>query len=499
MKITEERVMMLLSSFKDEAKKAIVIKKYDYCLEFLYAACHTCYTFYIGKCDIEIEDILKNLSKHLTSTLNISEKFVSIQNRVVLYDTFSQDSQGLTIQYLDAIIAGGYELLYITEFGLDDPRSKTVKKILQGYSKVIVEHIPHELVGMTKAQFICDKIFAFSPSRLFIHIHPSAVVPVTAFNALPKEIIRYQINLTDHAFWIGAGCTDYSLEFRDYGANLSVQYRNIPQDRILMLPYYPMMKDTPFNGFPEGVGDKVKIFAGASFYKIIDESDTFFKLNKAILDANPEAVTLFAGGGDMEMLNGYIRKYDLEGKFIPIGQRNDIFQCYKHSDIYLSTFPLFGGLMGQFAAHASLPILALEKKTGGAVEEVVCQKRHEQITLPEIEDVVKEATHLIKDEVYRRERGKAMKECVIDKAEFNDSFVKTMKTNQTQYSFEYEPDMKLHHLNIADKLKLMNKNKDYHMFLFNIFGLQLLFTHPSIWIDGFWARLKNSRFGGVLK
>lgn len=499
MTLTEDKIQRLYNEFKQDARKYYLGKHYDSCLRCLGAACQTAYTFYLCINDSQIECILKELAKHIKSNLNAPDGYTQYKGRVVMYDTFSQDTQGLTMQYLNAIIAGGYELMYMTEFGVDDTRSSVIKNTLLNYPKAIVETVPPSLKGMARAQYIHDKIFAFNPSRMFIHIHPNAVVPVVAFNALPKAITKYQINLTDHAYWVGNGCMDYIFEFRDYGANLSILQRGFSQEKILMLPYYPVMSPTEFAGFPKATEGKVKIFSGSAYYKIIDENDTFFKLNKAILDANPQAVTLFAGGGDSELLNSLIRKYNLEGRFIPIGQRNDIFECFKHSDIYLSTFPLFGGLMGQFAAQASLPILALKKKTGGTVEEVVCQKKYERITLSEIEDVVAEATHLIQDSEYRRQRGQAMRACVINEYEFNKNFKQSIETNKSQYDCTFEKDMKLHHLDINDKLKLVNKNKDYHMFLFNTFGNELLLSYPSIWMDGFKARLKNSRIGKYLK
>lgn len=499
MELTKEYITSLTNLFKTQAHKSITNGYYDNGIKFLYALCHTAYTFYLNYSDLEIEQLLEVLSKQINGDFSLFAPYSQYKSRVVLFDTFSQDTQGLTMQYLNAIIAGGYELMYMTEFGLDDPRSRIIKQTLQNYPNAIVETVPSALKGMKRAKYIYEKIYAYHPAKLFMHIHPSAVVPVVAFYALPKQITRYQINLTDHAYWVGAGCMDYTFEFREYGANLSVSRRGFSLDKILMLPYYPMMQQTEFAGFPKEAEGKVKIFAGSAFYKIIDKYDTFFRLNKAILDANPEAVTLFAGGGDKSIIDKLIKKYNLEGRFIPIGQRNDIFECYKHSDIYLSTFPLFGGLMGQFAAHAALPILALEKKTGGTVEEVICQKRQERITLPEIDDVVAEATRLIKDSDYRKQRGLAMKACVIDKDEFNDSFVKSIETNQSQYTITYESNMQLHLLDINDKLKLINKSKDFHMFLFKTFGYKLLLSHPLIWMDGFKAKIRNSRLGKHIK
>lgn len=489
MTLTEQYIHQLYNRFKWRASKALSLRRYDVCLKYLEAAARTAYTFYLCFTDEKIEAMLKQMSGHVKKRETFEDK-----PRSVFYDTFSQDAQGLTMQYVDAIIAAGWEMLYITEFGLDDPRSVRLKQTLANYPRATVKTIPSNKKGMAKVQFVYDTIMNYAPDKLFMHIHPSAVEAVTAFYALPKEITKYQINLTDHAYWVGAGCMDYSFEFREYGASLSVGRRGIAKDHVFLLPYYPMMKEAEFQGFPTASEGKVKIFSGASFYKIIDENDTFFKLNKAILDANPNAVTLFAGGGDMAMLNGLIEKYGLQGRFIPIGQRNDIFECYKHSDIYLSSFPQFGALMAQMAAHAGLPILAYAYNESGIVEEVVCQKHKEKITFTDMDALVAEATRLVNDPDYRKLHGQAMKDCVISVEEFNRSFKESVISGKTQYPLTIEENVKLHYLNVDDKLKLENKTKDYQRSIFTTLGKGGLLVCPGIWTDGLVARIKSSRF-----
>ena len=494
MTLTYDYILELFHQFKSRAEKSFDRKHYDGCLRFLKVAAHTAYTFYLGFTDAKIELLLQKLSAIL------QQKDCSVNpQRCVFFDTFSQDSQGLTMQYVDAIIAAGWEMLYITEFGLNDPRSVCLKKTLADYDKAKVVTIPSSKKGLSKAQAIYDTIIEYAPDKLFMHIHPNAVEAVTAFYALPKEITKYQINLTDHAYWVGAGCMDYIFEFREYGASLSVGKRGFDKSQILLLPYYPMMKQTSFCGFPQESEGKVIIFSGASYYKIIDDNDTFFRLNKAILDANPKAVTLFAGGGDRCLIDGLIVKHGLQGRFIPIGQRNDIFECYKHADIYLNSFPLFGGLMAQMAAHAGLPILSFARRDSGIVEEVVCQKKKERITFYDMNDLVDEATRLINDIDYRKERGKAMTLCVINKTEFNHSFIRCTSLNTNQYRINFENDVELHYLNVEDKLKLVNQTKDYHYSIFLSLGFVGLFICPKVMLEGLRAKLSHSRIGSFFK
>lgn len=495
--LTIDLIHSLFKKFKIQAIKDFEKGDYNACLKYLGLACQTAYTFYIGFTDNEIEAMLQGVSEKIQKRSLAN----SDSNKVVMYDSFSQDSQGLTMQYVDAIVAAGYDLLYITSFNLNDPRSRLLKQTLLDYPKATIWGTPRKKTGLEWIQSVYNKIIDFAPSKLFMHFYPDAVAAAALFYALPKEITKYQINLTDHTYWVGAGCVDYSFEFRDYGASLSVGRRGIPKDRMLLLPYYPMMKATEFKGFPKEVERKVKIFSGASFYKIMDENDTFFILNKAILEANPNAVTLFAGGGDMVMLNSLIEKYGLKGRFIPIGQRNDIFECYKHSDIYLSSYPLGGGLMSQFAAHAGLPILALaNSKTSGKIEEMVCQKHWEDMTFDSMDALVAEASRLVNDTSYRQQRGQAMRNCVISMEEFNRSFKASVETNQSQYLLSIDENVELHYLNVEDKLKLVNNSKGYQAsILRSLGGWRTLCVSPGFVIDGAMARIKTSRYGKYFK
>lgn len=56
---------------------------------------------------------------------------------------------------------------------------------------------------------------------------------------LPKPITRYLINLQDQTFWLGGNAIDYSIEFRPFGASVSMERRGLKREQLLMLPFYP--------------------------------------------------------------------------------------------------------------------------------------------------------------------------------------------------------------------------------------------------------------------
>jgi len=67
----------------------------------------------------------------------------------------------------------------------------------------------------------------------FLCTTPWDISAILAFMQMSGKMKRYQINLTDHAFWLGRQAFDFCLEFRDFGANVSRIHRNIPMRKIL--------------------------------------------------------------------------------------------------------------------------------------------------------------------------------------------------------------------------------------------------------------------------
>jgi hypothetical protein len=115
-----------------------------------------------------------------------------------------------------------------------------------------------------------------------------------------------------------------------------------------------------------------------------------------------------------------------------------------------------------------------------------------------VDALVAEASRLINDEAYRKSRGQAMKDCVIGVDEFNRNFKESVVTGKTQYPLTIDENVKLHYLNVDDKLKLENKTKDYQKSIFATVGKGGLFVCPGIWMDGFVARVKSSRIGHLI-
>ena len=328
---------------------------------------------------------------------NQVSEFKPQKNKIVFLDYFGSTFI-LAIQYIKALSKLNYDILYIyenQERGLNVP----VIDIMNKYPNVTVKTIPFNISKSKSINEIYDSIVAYNPEKLFLHINTlSNVLPV--IHVLPKSITKYYINLGDHAYWLGSSSIDYSFEFRSFGAVVSKEKRGISNEKILHLPYYPIINGFEFQGFPEKVENKVKIFSGGDFYKMVDSKNSYWDLVKKLLDENEDAVIIFANKiinkQGQKFLDKFIKENKFENRFFPVGFRKDINEVFRHSDIFMGSFPMSGGLMSQYAAFNSKPILQYYPKELFAFEEtesVICFNDNIQISFTD-KSRVKKLNHV---------------------------------------------------------------------------------------------------------
>lgn len=309
----------------------------------LYAqiACH----YNIQYADDDIESLLKTIS----STLFGKITWQPIRGKVAFFDSFAFDNRGLTQQYLRSLVELGHEVLYIAPERI----GTQIQMEISASHQITTIHL--KPFDFPQHKRIAKQLSEFAPEKILLHLTPNDVSVVCLCNALVSAE-RFQINLTDHAFWLGTSCIDYSLEFRAYGAYLSHFHRNIPLVKQLLQPYYPLQDTKAFQGFPFPKPSCLA-FAGATLYKIADKNNTFLKLVHRILDENPQVVFALAGPGDPTAVLSYVYKYGLQNRFYWIGNRSDIYEVMKQIDIYINTYPMIGGLMSQYAAVLGKPLI----------------------------------------------------------------------------------------------------------------------------------------------
>lgn len=384
-------------------------------------------------CDDELEQLMQKISEQwIPGKPNL---YNSDDNRVVVVDDWCT-SYVLVLQYIDALVAAGKEILYITSKDIEASNYKNIIQTIKDYPKLTYCILPAGKQTIEKwSRDVYEKILDFSPSKIIAHINcVSTFLP--ALYRMPKELLVYRSNLDDQVFWLGKGAIDYCLEFRPFGVAVSQDRRGLKEDQQLYVPFYPIKDGNPFEGFPELPEGAVTIFSGGDFYKTLDPDYTYWNLVKQVLQDNPKAVILYAIKNRMgktgEFLDSFVRDNHLEKQFIYIGFRSDISEVFAHADIFMGTCPVCGSLTSQLAAINHKPILQyyLPNTYDDETEQAVCYNAPElQISLSEAKAFLAEAKRLIDDVEYRKQRGKEMYQSTLKPDQFNKIFIEAITTN----------------------------------------------------------------------
>lgn len=417
--MTKEEIQKIYDRMKSLSLKEIGREKCHHSLACLRAAGYIAYSFGLKYCDDDIEGQLVSLSTQIKRRDNVSGGQKNGM-RCVFLDGLSEFRGGLTVQYLRAIKEAGWETLYVSDQDLGQRHRISLVKELKSNPQLRYVQVPKRTSGQGRCQFMYDAIMDFAPDFVIVHIPPYDSYAATVCYALPSTIKKYMVNYTDHSFLLGTGCMDYSLEFRSKGASISKVFRHIEETQMFMLPYYAFSEDEkPYQGLPKICDGKVVIFTGGNYWKIIDEEDTYFKLSKRILEECPNAVIVLAGRGNDEVVRKAVERQQPGERFVVLGWRQDIGALFEHSDIYLSTYPYPGGLMGQFAARAGKPILAYDPQNKRGTESLTCQTKMVDISITEMDDFIAETKRLVNDTDYRKQKGDELRDSVLSIGQFN--------------------------------------------------------------------------------
>lgn len=436
LKLSQRDIRQGYAGVKALAKKDVASGNFNRAMQRLSHCATLAQQFNWIYADYELEDIVRSVSNSVS--FDIPMDFVPVSGRVVFYDDF-HTTVILAAQYINSLVYAGKEILYINRELTDNNshQNEMIDFIRKYYPSVRCLTIPLDNEAKCIKQ-IYNTIVDFRPEKLLLHVCAKTSIGYV-LPALPRSITTYLINLADQTFWIGATMVDYVLEFRQFGVSVSQQRRGIRPDQQLLIPFYPVMDNNPFQGFPvecthEG---KVLIFSGSDIYKVLDEKRMYWHLVKRLLDTFPEVVFLFATKKDnigMKFLQDFIQENHYEGRFIYTKFRSDINEVLAHSDIYMGTCPSGGALMSQLAARNAIPILQYyyPETSDDATEQVICVNDEFQISFRDEDSFMAEAEKLIHDVEYRKKQGVRLQKAMISVEQFNEMVGKTLETNQTQ-------------------------------------------------------------------
>lgn len=393
---------------KNEMKKS----NYDDALELIAFAADILYCSNLYYRDDDLERSIEYISSII---LKDSSAYHADKNTVLVWDGFGLDTRGLMQIYLKALCQC-QKVVYVTY----SDRRKNIPSLLE-----ILERSRCEVCFIERGRKVdeirqlenCVK--KFQPESFFLYSLPEDVTATSIMYAYQGKFRRYQINLTDHAFWLGAGCLDICIEFREYGANISSEYREIDKKKIVLLPYYPVYNwQQPFEGYPFPFDESRQrlIFSGGSLYKTIGEGNEYYEVVSYILESYPDVVFWYAGTGKSNQMDKLIAKYPK--RVFLTEERKDLFQVMKKCLFYLNTYPMVGGLMMQYAAIAGKVPITLRHGNDGSG--ILIGQDDLAIEFDDVKSLKMEIDKLLSDAEYLGKKSEKMKTAVISEKQFND-------------------------------------------------------------------------------
>lgn len=496
MKVSKKDIKIGLKALENVAvsyfKRGKTAKALHYVDEYANVAAQ----FNLNYSNETIESLLIDLSRQCIKPVTT---YHSDPSHWVLYDDFCT-TYVLGLQWLEALASSGKKILYITTRDTTkEGRRKNIMDRVAEYPNVESVVIPKGNI-FQRAQAVYDAITDFNASKVILHKYAAHSVSNLVLPSLPEGVKRYLINLSDQTFWLGARAIDYCLEFRPFGASVSLQRRGLKQEQLLMVPFYPADDRNDFAGFPDECSeDKVIVFSGGDYYKTLDESRMYWTLIKEMLERYPQVVFLFATKnipeGDSE-IRQFIVDNHFEGHFIYIKFRPDIFQVFAHCDIYMGTCPTSGSLMSQLAAINAKPILQYYAPgtPDDETEQAICINQHFPISFHDKDSFLEEAEQLIKNADFRKERGQRLKEAMMQPQQFNQVVLDTLTSNMTQFPLDTYP---IDFASLDDRWFYLEEKGYISVlpFIYSLLGWRnCLMTAPSIFIKKNIGRLFSRNY-----
>lgn len=423
--LTIEDVQKAYDIIKSDIKNSISRGKIERSFELLDQYAIICQGINDHFRDDEIESYLKQISSIIlpVATLNGNVR----EKSIVFYDQIGT-TVCLGLQYLRALVDLGYDITYVFESPIRHAKEvllNEVKSCCKSY------YIFEGKSTVEKAKEIQRIILESGSSKLITHFSAEGALAACVLYSL-SGIERYRIVPGDHHYHMGIDCYEHYFDYRDFAIKVSVEERKVPMTKVHRLTYYPIIdSQEPFKGFPGQTKNNVVILAAGAEYKF-HGSSWFFDFSKWLLNNNEHTVIVFLGGESLQ-LRKYVCDNQFENRFLLLGYRTDFVECMKHSDIFLNSYPMGGGLVGLTAVNLGIPVLSHYDEYNGLQNSIRSFMGAEDVDSPISfydDNKMKEyATRLINDNDFRKQEGVRVKEMTQTRSRFTNQLGEVLENN----------------------------------------------------------------------
>lgn len=433
--ITEKDIIDVFNRIKKLIGVEIKRENYSRALYLIDRAAVWGYFYNFQYADDDLEKNIQVLSNHYKEVQSLDNQ-VPLTEKVMLVTSRMSDNHELIRQYARALVRSGKPAKIIS-YGTTDSNKKSPNLFREIDGKIEIEWIEdtdnYEDAVLSMSKIIYD----YNPSVILTHIIPWDVRSVVAVMAA-KNCFCYNICFNDHSFWIGKSMLDYLIEFRPYGATISVEKRGIDPNKLIHIPYYPIVsEDVKFQGFPFDRKDRIVFFSGGDGYKMMDKSNTYFNNIDRILEENPKAVFFLASGRTdfMRLKTKNLKNYR---RIYISGNRKDIYAVFQNCDIYYGTYPIVGALMSEYAAMCGKPVVARANKKPGLEEigGILNHKYPDNVAFQTNEEMCNYAHRLCEDEVFRKAEGQRLKNNMTTRDDFEINVCNALNNKMEPFVFQ---------------------------------------------------------------
>ena len=456
--VTKEQVLKDYTKLKLLAKRNIEKERHETSIELISKASELMYNSNFFYMDSELEDLVKKLSE---SIFNKNE-YKKTSGTILFYDYFSLDNRGLTEQYLNALIKSNYNIVYVSRTG-ECKNSKHIYEKIHKYSINNFTVINNKKVCV--AERILKIIKQIVPEIILVHTAPWDVECLMALCSVKSQSLIYNINLTDHAFWLGQSFFDYNFEFRDYGCNISEQYRMINNNQLLKLPFYPIVNDSikpdelPFN-----LSGKKLFLSGGNIDKVKGDR-SFFDIVKFILDKFNDSIFLYLGHGSSDYFKGFIEQNNYSERFYTLEERKDIVNIFNKSFMYINTYPVSGGLMTQLACKTGkLPItLNCKHYPDNNIDELLSIELPFKLVFDDLKELEDSITFYVNNPHELEKTHDILKSSLITEMKFNETLYHYLKEPVNLYCYK---KYKIDNLPLEEMyISILNEKNKYNQIM----------------------------------
>lgn len=466
---------------KKLALKAYKRKCYEASFAYIELASHIMTGYQFIDRDKELERLLVKISDE------IFERIQGKGNRgkVVIYDYQGLENRGLVWIYAEALVNIGYQVFYITYEEKKGRFHNLERCVISSGGKV---YTIKEGSYAIRARQIINFVRQVNPEAIFVHTIPCDIPLLEAIRRF-KDIKKYYINLEDHGFQLGLGFMDKIIEFRSYGFYYSRDCRGIDESKLCVLPFYPHKAPKEFQGFPFGGNGERFILSGGSTYKI-EGSNYYEKIIVELLETYDDLYFIYAGNGKSEKLDRIISEFP--GRAFHISEREDLNELMKHAFAYVSTYPIGGGLMYQYAAsEGKIPLTLQDEKNQISDAKSFLQDTDlEGVVFYKAEDLCNEFKHLYEDRNYRETQEKKIKKTVIGQTEFENGIRQLMEYGTVPYELK---EVHLDREYVRQMFFNASSYKTYCRYFLNRkrINLRIVFHFPMYCINSLVYRLRE--------